>query len=1071
MERIDMMKNFKLLMFFIAVLYANMLFAANGKISGQVINEKTGEPIPGATVIIESTWKNNKEIELSDKPGAACDSDGYYFILNVVPGVYTIKATMMGYKTVKKTHVRVNMDRTITVNFNLEETVLEMDAVQVVARREIIKADVSGTQEIINTDRLHESPVIRMDEFVNNIKGVELVADEDGNGISIRGGDIRETDVRLDGISTRDPRSGNSYLSFNSTSVSEMQVMTGGFEAKYGGFRSGMVNVVTKEGSRDKYTISLKVDYGYGGQKKYFGTNPWSDDSWIYKVYADTGFKYYDPSDDQYYSYAMHGVPSEDSLRHEGLPEELENFQGWISNREGYVNHSVLGFERTTYLTPEQKRQIWMVQHPQYEHYSKPDMYAEGTITGPVPLLKRSTFMLGGKFERTQFAFPIGPRDYYQDINSQLKITSRITDNMKLSINGLYGKVQTNTANRPSSLGGALQDYSSRFSFLNNNQSSVRQQAKILGSQSGFVNMFNKSQLQLLDQQWIMSGIKFNHTISRSTYHTLNIKFSYNDNSIDPLTADTTKSSAWTSVDSLNIVDYPSAGTPLGSTNYGKSIDDMFNVYGGLQQVDSSYSWSVDIRWDLTSQINRYNQLETGFNFRYINSHVYSGTWYQSEKMYTPGIPDTWQYYTVTPMEFAAYIQDKLEFQGMIANIGLRMDYFNPQKHAYQVSHPLDDDFANFYNLFYEYLPGQWGSYERWEVFREELEDPPGWPKKEKKGQLKLSPRMGVSFPITERSKMYFNFGHSYQPPNMSFIYNIAVSGDKAIIPAPDLEMGKTVLYEFGYEQQFLDSYLFNTTLYYKDVKNDPLAREYVNYWQDFTAITYVPDAYADIRGIELRLEKNFGRFFTFWGNYEYILKSWGRSGLSTIYENKVLNADLQRTANISTTEPLPEAHFNVNFHTPRKWKLLGGFSTNFQAEWRDGGEVVMKQDQITGKQYKVEVVDYFNLDLRASKMFRLGNVDAEFVVTVSNLLNQKRLFVGGMSTSQYNKYKESLRFWYEEDKEITDPATGEVVDVIKNHGNDKWGEWDKEYIDIGWFTAPLFLNPRRILIGFRFNF
>jgi len=157
-----------------------------------------------------------------------------------------------------------------------------------------------------------------------------------------------------------------------------------------------MVNVVTKEGSRDKYTVSLKVDYGYGGQKKYFGTNPWSDDSWIYKVYADTNFKYYDPSDDQYYSYAMHGVPSEDSLRHEGLPAELENFQGWISNREGYVNHSVLGFDRTTYLTPEQKRQIWMVQHPQYDHYSKPDMYAEGTITGPVPLLKRSTFMLGG---------------------------------------------------------------------------------------------------------------------------------------------------------------------------------------------------------------------------------------------------------------------------------------------------------------------------------------------------------------------------------------------------------------------------------------------------------------------------------------------------------------------------------------------------------------------------------------------------------------------------------------------------------------------------------------------------
>ncbi len=1044
------------------------LFAGNGKIMGRVTDRKTGDGIPGANVMITGVWKDGRMENLEMVQGAAADADGYYFILNIVPGTYTVKTTMMGYKGLEINQIQVNMDRTVNVDFVLDETVLKMEAVQVTAAGEIIKPDVSGTQEIITTDRLVESPQIRLDEFVNNIKGVEVVADNDGNGISIRGGAVQETDVRLDGISARDPRSGNSYLSFNSTSVSEMQVLTGGFEAKYGGFRSGMVNAVTKEGSRDRYDFSMKFDYAPAGQKKYFGEDPYSKNSWLYKVYADTSFKWYDPSDETWKSYAMDGVPKEDSLLAPGFPEELRTFKGWNDKNTGTKNQTIIGFPKKQKLTAEQKRQLWLIQHPEYSYFNDPDIYAEGTLTGPMPFTKNSTFLLGGKLEKTQFAYPIGPRDYYLDYNGQFKMTTKMSDKMKVSVNALYGKVSTNTSNRPSSMGGALVDYSSRFSFLNNNQSSVRQQASILGSQNGFIDMYNKSQLQELTQRWFMSGLKLNHTLSPRVYYTLNLEVTYNDNMIDPMVADSSQDAAWTMLDSFPVLNYPRIGTPNGSTNMGKDLDDMFLIYGGLQQVDSSYSWSASLRWDLTAQLNRFNQFETGLELKYDQSHVYSGTWLQSEKMWTL---DTWQYYDAKPLELGAYMQDKLEFEGMIANIGMRADYFNANRSAYDLRLPLDEDFSNFYNLNYNYLPGQFGSFERWLAIRDQLGDPPGWPSLGSKGQLKLSPRLGVSFPVTTRSKMYFNFGHAYQRPNMTFLYNMVISGNQAAIPSPDLEMGKTVLYEFGYEQQFLKSFLFSTTLYYKDVSNDPLSRTFVNYWQEFSVIKYFPDAYSDIRGVEMRLEKNMGRFLTFWGNYEYILKSYGRTGLSTVYENKVQNADVQRSANISTTEPAPEAHFNVNLHTPPKWGLLGGFKADFQSEWRDGGKIVMKYDPITGKQFKVDVVDYFNVDLRASKSFRVGRLNAEFVITVNNLLNQKRLNIGGMSTAQYSRYKESLRFWYEEDEQVVDKTTGEVVDVIKNHGNDKWGEFNKDYIDTGWYTAPIFLNPRRILVGFRYSF
>ncbi|MCI0516188.1 TonB-dependent receptor, partial [candidate division KSB1 bacterium] len=345
-------------------------FAANGKIAGKVIDKATKEPLPGANVMVESVWQFGNVVKLETKSGAATDAEGYFVILNIPPGTFNLKATMMGYTEMVKQQVRVNIDRTTTIEFALETKVLEIGTVEVVAEKEIIKPDVAGTQEIILSDRIAEMPILRMDEFMNKIKGVTLVAGNDGQGLSVRGGSIRETDVRIDGISLRDPRSENSYLSLNSTAVEELQVLTGGFEAKYGEIRSGLVNVVTKEGHLDRYSISLKMDYTSKNQRKFFGANPWSDASWIYRVFADTSAN----------GYAYIGT-----LNNQDVPEELRYFRGWANRLEGRQNYEAIGLKANARLTNQQKRKLWLLQHPQYEYGNKPDMFLEGTLTGPVP--------------------------------------------------------------------------------------------------------------------------------------------------------------------------------------------------------------------------------------------------------------------------------------------------------------------------------------------------------------------------------------------------------------------------------------------------------------------------------------------------------------------------------------------------------------------------------------------------------------------------------------------------------------------------------------------------------------
>jgi hypothetical protein len=1029
-------------LFFLVSLSAT-LYGASGKITGRVIDRETREPLPSANVMItHMILSDGTEVPLDRPVGAGTDASGYYFILNVPPGTYILKVSMVGYAPIVEKFIRVDLDRTITVNFELTSSAVEMEQVVVTAQRETIKPDVAGTQEVIMTSRLEEMPVTRVDEFARSIKGVQLVSSADGNGLSVRGGSIRETDVRIDGISLQDPRSENSYLALNSTTIEEIQVLTGGFQAKYGGIRSGLLNVVTKDGHRDRYTVALKADVA-PAQNKFFGTNPWGTDSWIYKVFQG--------------DYAMHGVPSGDTT----VPTEFRSFKGWTFRTTGNAQLDSLG-----------RLELWKRQHPLYQFADKPDVFAEGSVTGPLPgadipifgnYASRTTFLLGFKYEDSQLAFPIGPRSDYLDWNTQLKLTSMLSDNTRLSVNVLYANVQTVSGGQTTSYGGALVDQTSSFNFLNSTSSSVRQQASLLAGDNLW-QMFNKSRLQFYDQRYIVGGAKLTQTLSSNAFYTMELQFGYTDQRLKPFALDTSNADAWFTLTGKNgqpvrFLNVPVGGSPNASTNFGADELNMFQLYGGLQRIDSSYSEVAQLKGDFTAQVGRHHQFEAGFSARIEKLFVYTGTWLQSQMSFTP---DLWDYYTATPLEMGLYVQDKLEFEGMILNAGVRLDYLNPMKEGFGVGMPPDADYSALYNDIYQNLGGSWGGYDRWLLFRGLLENPPGWPRTPNKVQAYVSPRLGVSFPITEKSKLYFNYGHFYQRPAVSFMYNMVINPGGVTVPTPNLTMGKTISYEFGYEQMIPLDILFNVTAYYKDVRNEPLVRQFINYYHDNIVSEYFPDAYGDVRGFELRLERPLGSWVTFTGMYDYMIQSSGQTGLAKVYENLLEAQDALRSANLTTTDPLPRANINLNLHSPNNFgpsfagvNFLGGIYLNFFFEWRDGGRILWNPNEPDVKNWIwVDRVDYWNIDFRGSKSFTAGPTTFEVVVTIQNLTNNKWLIPENMLRTQYDAYKASLRL----------PFQG---------GNDKWGQWksDDNHINVGWWDAPIFLNPRRILVGLRLNF
>jgi len=218
-----------------------------GKISGVIIDYSTDEPLPGANIVLEGTFL-----------GAASDLDGFYNILTIPPGTYTVKVSMIGYKTVYVEEVQVRTDLTTIINAHLETTVLEADeAVIVVAERPLIQKDMTSSLATVSAHEFELSPAQSVGEILSLQAGVTASTD----GIHIRGGRTGEVAYWLDGVMVTDVYDGGMGISVDQFAVQELQVVSGTFNAEYGRAMSGIVNVITKEGS-DNYDGQIRVSVG-----------------------------------------------------------------------------------------------------------------------------------------------------------------------------------------------------------------------------------------------------------------------------------------------------------------------------------------------------------------------------------------------------------------------------------------------------------------------------------------------------------------------------------------------------------------------------------------------------------------------------------------------------------------------------------------------------------------------------------------------------------------------------------------------------------------------------------------
>lgn len=327
----------------------------------------------------------------------------------------------------------------------------------------------------------------------------------------------------------------------------------------------------------------------------------------------------------------------------------------------------------------------------------------------------------------------------------------------------------------------------------------------------------------------LINSLEYRHAVSNSTFFSLKGSYSIYDfkRYLYPLLDAAGNEVSFNPNMSLDGLQADPRYQPEDKNNSYSS----YTFVSGGTQPEHFYqrSYTSEIKFDITSQVTNQHEVKFGLKGKWDTmDYVFFEVLRNRSNYLFPTIPNpvsqqgSIDIYSRSPQQFSGYLQDKMEFESMILNAGLRVDYFNSNT----VYAP--DPFAPTENLI------------------------------DAEGKFTFSPRLGISFPITDAGIIHFSYGHFYQLPPFRYLYTNPNFEDIAAEPEygnANLNPEKTVTYEIGLQQQLNESLAFNVTGFFKDVR-DLLAIQQIRISSNEVYRKYVNKDYGNIKGITFSLSK-----------------------------------------------------------------------------------------------------------------------------------------------------------------------------------------------------------------------
>lgn len=909
-----MQKKLLILIAIIMLLSVSLFSATTGKLAGRVTDDKGA--VAYANVILKGTTI-----------GGMTDDRGRFMIINIPPGTYTVVCQLMGYAAYEISGVRINVDETRTVNIKLVKQTIQMEAVKVKAQEEMITKDRAGSSKSLSADQISDIAVTDIEGVIAMQAGVT----QKGGELFVRGGRANEVNFTVDGMSVSDPVDGGSALTVDMDAVADMKVITGGLTAEYGNAQSGMVNIVSKDGSAIyEGKIEGISDHVIPGA---FQAN-----------YDELKFALGGPI-----------IPFAGEELKRNLTFFINGAGSWTDSRyRKYYNNN----------PNDDLHYISSAIYESYNPYSDRDK------------------VLG---------FEIGNRNY-NDYNVNLKTKYVISpmQNITLAVRG------DRSYNTPFSHGWkyALQHYA---------ESETEQQQVMLTYD---LTIGTKSNLKMKLSKFEKTTTQNPRGINKDSY------IWRDDNNFDPSsgslgysTIDMNgdgiydygfhESNSWVySIEGLDDDVFISGFTApgrvwdnfiddkTGTTSFRADYEYQMNEIIGFKSGFEAIKYNIEknqLGGFLSIDMNRFNNylLSYGQVYDVVEDEDGNPVTYYTAESYTAAAKassGSRDGYKAEPWQFAYYLQDKMEWEGMIVNAGVRLDFWYLGK-EYSI---LQDD-----NTF------------RKRDF-----------KSEDRLQMMVSPRLGISHPISDRDVVHFAYNYQNQLPPMRYIFtskdtlDAYSSGGAVTVGNPALEPQITITYEVGLQHQISEDYVGTITAYYKNFYNyvstakELSQTEATVYWYN-----YISQDYGSARGIDLNLSR---RMFNFIGADASYSLAWAQgNNSSTVIQDEATNLrefpldwDIRHNFNFSITFKIDkDEEFFVPF---TDWILpLDDFTASLNYNIASG-QPYTGVDPVSDVSLDTngKRQDYStNADLKLSKrVFVSENSFFRFNFTIENLFKKKTI-------------------------------------------------------------------------------
>jgi outer membrane receptor for Fe3+-dicitrate len=422
------------------------------------------------------------------------------------------------------------------------------------------------------------------------------------------------------------------------------------------------------------------------------------------------------------------------------------------------------------------------------------------------------------------------------------------------------------------------------------------------------------------------------------------------------------------------------------------------NDVGRAKNTTKYFSYSLA----LTSQINKNNLVKLGASGRLHDLQQESYNLQFSQINYRPIIPDIasayHQYYAAKPKEFAAYVQDKIEFDELIINVGVRFDYFNSDGRI--LSDPADPQIYAPYKLSHIFRDlnndGVISPDEQIESNKQTVEERLAYWYKKVDAKTQVSPRFGLSFPITDRGVIHFSYGHFFQNPEFQYLYvnpNFWVEGAGAqnLVGNANLNAERTVMYELGLQQQLFNNLYLHVTGFYRDIRDWVGSGYPIDTYLGKTYYSYINRENAVARGITLSADFSIENL-SLRLDYTYMNATGTASNPQDAY-NALNSGQAPVVKLINLDWDQPHALNLIANYTTAGWSavLIGSLNSGFPYTPSLATSEATGSSSYTGWQQNSERRPMtINLDLRISKLFSLGGIDLQAMLDITNLLDTR---------------------------------------------------------------------------------